>query len=189
METGQRLAVIRKPAQDVIQANPPGPVPGLSPLMYHLRLVELEIFLAGLKVADDCRQVQRFGVGKGVFSGFDFQAPAIQSVHEGFQYIGHVFKCQPRGARPVFACETIDIPGRRHGRVQAPGIVDVHTVQQPGLNARGIHQTQRTAHMGCKIQRHAGTGTRNDADPVQHKVLLLTGEPGQLPGRLFGGAQ
>ena len=43
--------------------------------------------------------------------------------------------------------------------------------------------------MRNKIQRHTGTGTRHNTDPVQYKILLLTREPGQGLRRFLGRTQ
>ena len=188
METGQRRIGINIATQHFPWLNAPATKPGLRPQMHHHRLVQLKIILAPGIPIHAGRQEQGFGVGVTVVTALQLQSTTIQAVYEHLQHVDNIIEGHTGRARRVLTRKPFRILEGHYRRVQPFGVVDVHTGQQPGFNAAGIHQAQCGAHVRNEIERHAGTGARHNTHPVQHEVLLLPRKPGQRTRRLLGRA-
>ncbi len=68
-------------------------------------------------------------------------------------------------------------------------VVDIHAVQQPGLDTVFVHDAQCAADVVDEVEGHAGTGTPTIAALAQHEILRSARKLGQRPRRLFRGAQ
>ena len=162
--------------QNFTQAYTKRPIAGLRPVIGHHGFINKEVVFFRRQTPDNRRQINRFRIsvdliGLGLMQ---LQLTPGQPMSEVREYAGDLLEHGTGAAFMRVVDEALDIGDHLTRGVQPLLVVDIHGVQQPGLDDLLIDLRHRVDDIGNKLISQLDIETGDALHPIQDKVLIVT---------------
>ena len=150
--------------------------------------VEMAVCGCAVKVLNNRRQKQRFGIGVGGIGRQNGEPPPGQPGDKSLQPRTHLAERHAHAAPPVIGIKAIQLGEHRAAGVEPAVVIGGERLLDPGLGRAPVQSAERLWGMLDELKRQFRIGMADHVGPVQHPLLRFGLQFDQGARRSLGAA-